>query len=131
MVSLGIVLLTGVACGGSSDTDDPDREAIIAFTQQALEIERKRSELMAYFASLRDTYGRYARASRISRSFLPGVPARFNDDKPLEGMSSLWEKLLVLDSPQPLLAVKDSLIAIYETEIQQFEQARRDRPENE
>ena len=77
-------------------TPDPERDTIITFTRQALAIEAKRNELMAYFAA------NSPQEILIRWYFLSGVPASgaYAIGKDLEGMSSLQASLLLLDSPQ-------------------------------
>jgi hypothetical protein len=45
-----------------ASTPDVEREAILSFTLQALEIEAKRNDLIAYFAGLRKSVGIYGQA---------------------------------------------------------------------
>ena len=115
--SLAILLS---ACSPSS-WSDLEREEIISFTQQALEIEAKRSELMAYFAGLQDKYGQEGAAWIMWRFLFAGVPiTALLKDAPsdLEEMVSLQNKLLLLECPQSLQPIKDTLVYIYNSEVQ-------------
>ena len=102
-----------------------DRNEIIAFTREALEIEAKRNSLMEYFVSLRESAGSLGTIHLVNRWILPGVSEQasrsFADSSmatpPLEGMLSLRNRLLLLDVPQELEPVKDSLAAAYASEI--------------
>ena len=121
-VALALLL---AACGPTAPTPtpiptvDPEREAILAFTREALEIEAQRSELVAWFATIEPTTLRF-----FVRLFLPGVPEGYYHDrgwgpaKDLEGMSALYRRILLLDSPQSMQAIKDSLNHIYDSEIE-------------
>lgn len=127
-----ILALVTVACGAPAPAPtptltptptakaDPEREAIINFTRQALAIEAGRDELMSYFASVTPGGGR---KWLMSRFYLKGVTAgKWSPDpgRDLEGMASLQTKLLLLDGPQSLQAIKDSLSYIYASEIELF-----------
>ena len=123
-----VLVLALTVCGQASDsprtpTANPDleRKAIIDFTRQALEIEAKRNELIAYFAGLQDKVGIHGQAFAIERYFSRGVPTTLRDASPpgIEGISSLINRLRLLDSPQSLLSIKDALVHIYDSEIQQ------------
>lgn len=117
-----LLLLTGLLfLLGSftiSCTSDLEQQEIISFTQQALEIEAKRSELMEYFAK------QHVGPLR-ERFFLEGIPTNaeypewMNAPKSgLEGMVSLRKRLLFLDCPQSLQSIKQSLLEIYQLEIE-------------
>ena len=99
-------------------TPDPERQAIISFTRQALEIEGIRDELMAYFGGLGTGYN-FRR--QLELYFSQGVPAKYAPPDGIEGMSSLRNRLLLLDSPQATQAIKDGLLQIYSTELQQVQ----------
>ena len=125
---IGILLLvTGSACTDGADTPaepTPDIEAtqaIMSFTQQALEIEAERSELMAYFASLRDRVGIHGQAFAIEKYLVQGVPPTLVSAPPsgLKGMTFLRNRLLLLVSPEPMQSIKDTLVHIYNSEIEQ------------
>lgn len=107
----------------ATPTPDLERQAIISFTRQALEIEGKRNELMAYFAG--SDRLEWVGVSTIQWSFLSGVLAdSYSAGRPaknLEGMYSLRMNLLLLSPPEPLQAVKDLLVHVYDTEVQQAE----------
>jgi len=96
-----------------------EREAIISFTVQALEIEKKRTDLIAYFAGLRNSVGIHGQARAIERFFSTGVPATLRDAPPsgFEGMTTLRNRLLLLDTPQSIGPIKDALLFIYTSEI--------------
>ena len=114
----GLLFLLGNFTVGC--TSNLEQEEIISFTQQALEIEAKRSELMIFFAGLQDKYGPSGAAWIMTR-ILFGVPAtRLVKDAPsdLEGMVSLQNKLLLLECPQSIQHIKDSLVYIYNSEVQ-------------
>jgi len=100
---------------------DPEREAIITFTRQALAIEAERAELMKFYAYA--NLGMY-RDWVMRATFLKGVSATqytwAPTDHDLAGMSALLSRLLLLDCPQSMQPIKDSLNHIYESEIQQF-----------
>ena len=141
-VSIAVLLLMAIACTPSSvpsartslpatilapipqptpaSTPDLERDAIISFTLQALEIEVKRKDLIEYFADLRDRVGTYGQALAIERFFSTGVPATLRDAPPsgFEGMTTLRNRLLLLDSPQSIRAIKDALLDVYDSEIQ-------------
>lgn len=108
-----------------SDTPKPDsqREEIISFTRQALEIEAKRNELMQYLAGLRDVIGLQNQRALIERRFVNGVPPGAHGVPPsgFEGMASLVNKLLMLDCPQSMQPVKNTLLHIYHAEIGQVQ----------
>ncbi len=109
----GLLFLLGnftISC-----TSDLEQQEIISFTRQALEIEGKQSELMEYFA--RQHVG--------SRFFLEGMPtdAEYPEwmnapESGLEGIVSLRKRLLFLDCPQSLQSIKQSLLEIYQLEIE-------------
>ena len=103
----------------ANTTPDMEREAIISFTVQALEIEKKRTDLIAYFAGLRNSVGIHGQALAIERFFSTGVPATLRDAPPsgLEGMTTLRNRLLLLDTPQSIGPIKDDLLFIYTSEI--------------
>ena len=123
LMSVVLVALLLSACVAPATTPtpkaDPEREAIITFTRQALEIESKRKQLMDYYRQpLIPQVGRQAVNWLISRTFLNGAPPNSYLDLPptgLEGMFSLQSKLLLLDYPQSLQVIKDSLNSIYES----------------
>lgn len=105
---------------------DTEREEIVSFTRQALEIEAKRNELMEFFASFRPPhYGYGFSLWLIDKGFLGGVPAKTytfysGDEVPpssIEGMSSLRNRLLLLGCPQSTQSIKDALDQIYDSEI--------------
>ncbi len=103
---------------------DSERDEIIAFTQQALEIEAKRSELVDYFASYQTIISQME--WQVEMFFLDGVPQGFDKSRNLpktdiEGMTSLRKRLLFLDCPQSMQVVKDVLIDIYSSEIELVE----------
>ena len=101
-------------------TPDLERESIISFTLQALEIEAKRNDLTAYLAGLANSVGGYGQALAIERFFSRGVPSALRD-APLsgyEGMASLRNKLLLLDSPRSVQVIKEELLHVYNSEIQ-------------
>lgn len=142
LVSSAVLLLMAVACTPSSvptngaalpattlaptllptpaSTPDLERDAIISFTLQALEIEAKRKELAAYFAGLRDSVGIHGQSLAIERFFSTGVPATLRDAAPsgFEGMTTLRNRLLFVDSPQSMQIIKEALLNVYDSEIQ-------------
>lgn len=115
-----IVLVPLSGCGANSE-----REAIITFTRQALEIEGKRNELMTYLSSLyppllpENLYG--GQRNLINTFFLKGISANstFVNAPPsgIDGMTSLTQKVLLLDCPQSIQSIKDSLVYIYTSEV--------------
>lgn len=141
-VSFTVFLLLVVACTPSSMTDDdayppvstlvpalqstpaaiPDLEpnAIISFTLQTLEIEAKRKDLIAYIDSLSTKVGTYGKALAIERYFSGGVPSALRDAPPsgFEGMTTLRNRLISLHSPQSMRIIKESLLDVYNSEIQ-------------
>ncbi|MBT9162147.1 MAG: hypothetical protein DDT27_00691 [Dehalococcoidia bacterium] len=112
-----------------SDTPNPDseREEIISFTRQALEIEAKRSEFMRYLAGLRGIIGLHGQRGVVEMRFSSGVPPEWACEvrgvppSGFEGMASLLNRLLMLDCPQSMQPVKDTLIYIYHSEIGQVQ----------
>ena len=102
-----------------NSTPDMEREATISFTVQALEIEKKRTDLIAYFAGLRNSVGIHGQALAIERFFSTGVPATLRDAPPsgFEGMTTLRNRLLLLDTTQSIGPIKDALLFIYTSEI--------------
>ena len=126
-----LLLLTGLLfLLGSftiSCTSDLEQQEIISFTQQVLEIEAKRSDLTAFFAGGSDLTAFLASEQRAvikwltELYFFGGVPttALLKDAPPsdLEGMVSLQNKLLLLECPQSIQHIKDSLVYIYNSEI--------------
>ena len=117
-----LLLLTGLLfLLGSftiSCTSDLEQQEIISFTRQALEIEGNQSELMEYFA-------RQHVGPLREHFFLEGMPADAGYPKwmnapesGLEGMVSLRKRLLFLDCPQSLQSIKQSLLEIYQLEIE-------------
>ncbi|MCH7616168.1 MAG: hypothetical protein IH978_10615, partial [Nitrospinae bacterium] len=103
-----------------NSTPDIEREAIVSFTLQALEIETKRNDLIEYFAGLRDSVGIHGQALAIERFFSVGVPATLKNAPPsgIDGMTTLSNTFLLLDSPPSLQSIKDALIRVYQSEIQ-------------
>lgn len=118
---------------------DTEREEIVSFTRQALEIEAKLSELMGYIVN---NFNPMNYDTAVDRWFLRGVASNaprgmymtpyqlslYNhhayDATPgaqgdLEGILSLKNRLSLLDCPQSLHSVKDSLSQIYSAEIEQ------------
>ncbi len=136
LLSLTILL---PACNRSSEKEDAvittepaletevtslEQEEIITFTQQVLEIEAKRSELIDYFASYQTIISQMEWL--VGMFFLDGVPQGFDASKNLpktdiEGMTSLRKSLLFLDCPHSLQSVKDIFIHIYSSEIELVE----------
>lgn len=119
-------VLSLVACGGvfggptPTPTVDPEREAMLAFTRQALQIEAERAELMQYFASQRGTGAPAVIYSWMGRAFAVGVPVgEYNPGPPheLAGMEALYQRLLLLDCPQSVQTIKDALSHIYDSEL--------------
>lgn len=122
---LAVLLVVLAAC---SQKADPEREAIINFTREALQIEAERAELMRYFADLRIAGGHVGVDFLMQRTFLEGVTAsKYGGvlDVPmphdLAGMTALLNRLLLLDSPQSMQPIKDLLTHIYESEIKEFQ----------
>ena len=114
----GLLFLLGNSVAGC--TVDTEREEIITFTQQALEIEAKRSQLNTFFGSLWE--GSSHQVWPTSVYYLPGVPQGFDkrNNTPrtdLEGMVSLRNRLLLLGCPQSTQSIKDALDQIYNSEI--------------
>lgn len=129
ILSLIIILfVTGCTTSEKSNpVTESEREEIITFTIEVLEIEAKRSELIEYFASFGPAeYGYALRLWLIDRYFLVGVPAksatlRTGDKVPpssIEGMSSLRKRLLLVSCPQSTQSIKDALNQIYNSEIE-------------
>jgi hypothetical protein len=126
-VSLLLLLITLFLLGGCSlSKADTEQEAIVTFTQQALQIEAKRVELINWLGG--HSIGLTPSQEWImEKYYLNGVsPNTPNPPTPippsgLEGMSSLTNKLLLLDCPQSIQSIKDSLISIYNSEIHQFQ----------
>lgn len=107
--------------GPPAPTASTERDAILAFTREALAIEAGRDELMKYFVTARTQLGIFAQRAIIERSFNLGVrPNAYKYVPPagLEGMASLQSKLVLLASPRPLQPVKDALVSVYSSEIQ-------------
>ena len=104
-----------------ASTPDLEREAILSFNLQALEIEAKRNELIAYFASLSYSVGIHGQALAIERFFPTGVPPTLRGAPPsgIEGMATLRNTLLLLDCPQSIQPIKDALLHVYDSEVQQ------------
>ena len=77
--------------------------------------------MIAYFAGLRDSVGIHGQALAIERFFSKGVPATLTDAPAsgFDGMTTLRNRLLLLDSPQSIEAIRDALLRIYDSEIQQ------------
>lgn len=104
-----------------------EREEIITFTREALEIEAARNAFMEYFTNSRAIIGGLAARYLMHRYFLSGISEQRTQIKPLEGttitptpfegMLSLHDRLLLLDAPQALEAVKDGLVQAYVGEI--------------
>jgi len=122
------ILLIGVTplygCGPSKP--DAEREAIITFTQQAFQIEAKRGELINWLGGQSLGLNPYQRWL-VGKYYLTGVAPNAPDSSApipssgLEGMSSLVNKLSLLDCPQSVQSIKDSLTSIYNSEIRQFQ----------
>lgn len=116
------ILIIGLLLFSACGTLNSERQEIISFTRQALEIEGKRNELMAYFASLLDKYGPFGAAWAMELFLLGGVPTTaFPKDPPpsdLEGMASFRNKILLLDCPQSMQSIKDALDHIYNSEVE-------------
>ncbi len=110
LLSLAILL---PACGL-----DSEREEIITFTSQALEIEAKRNELNSYIglrAGRQSGFGLPALEGFVKQYFLNGYS---QDDVELEGMTSLRKRLLFLDYSQSIQVIKDTLNDIYSSEVE-------------
>jgi hypothetical protein len=91
---------------------DSDRDEIIEFTRAALTIEARRNALIAQL----DRWTHFD----VNRYFVNGIPAPIaegNGFQPLEGTLTLRNRLLLVDSPQSLEPIKDSLVHVYNTEI--------------
>ncbi len=103
---------------------DLEREEIISFTRDMLEIEAKRNELNAYW-ELRVPRSKYGPAQRsfMGAHYLDGVS---QDDfekyaLPLvevEGMKSLRNRVLFLDYPQSMQPIKDAFNYVYSSEVE-------------
>lgn len=127
LLTIIILLLTGCTTSEKSNpVTESERQKIITFTRQALEIEAKRSELIAFFASFRPPEHDYnLRLWLIDKYFLGGVPAKSLNrtgitvpSSTIEGMSSLRKRLLLLSCPQSTQSIKDALNQIYNSEIE-------------
>lgn len=126
-----IVLLT-VACIPAmtvvtpTPASDPEREAILSFTRQALQIEADRAELMKYFAGLQGRMSAESVRVFVGQTFLTGVPVGTYQPEPpheLEGMAQLYSRLLSLDSPPATMNIKDAFLNIYKSEIRLFQES--------
>jgi len=116
LVLLLIVLVPLTGCGTNTE-----REAIITFTRQALQIETKRVELINWLggqSSGLTPYQHWLMGKYYLNGVAPNAPI---PPSGLEGMSSLTNKLLLLDCPQSMQSIKDSLVSIYNSEIRQFQ----------
>jgi len=122
LVLLLIVLVPLTGCGSSKvDTEvDTEREAIIAFTGEALQIEAQRAELMEYFVDVDTRYGRLVQNFVMAEAFSGGVLPPYE----LSGFNTLHPLVMALDSPQPMQIIKESLIYIYKTEWEEFEKGK-------
>lgn len=112
----GLLFLLGSSVAGC--TVDTEREEIITFTQQALAIEAKRNDLMAFIAGHERNVIKWV----ASRFFFPGAPQGIikipsGPAFELEGMLSLRETALLLDCSQSMQVIKDALVYIYNSEI--------------
>ena len=109
---LGSTVTILLACGVVSEVrPNSNRDEIIDFTRKALVIEAERNSLMAYMA----------RVGTVRMYFFRGITAeRANNSKTVssEGMRLLQKRLLLLDAPQSLHSVKESLVHAYTTEIE-------------
>jgi len=98
-----------------------EREQIILFTREALEIEAKRNAFMDYLTGLRKRFGREGSQFHVKSYYLSGISERRAQKLSLpttyEGMLSLHSRLLLLDVPQVLDPIKDSLVNAYSNEI--------------
>lgn len=116
ILSLIIILfITGCATSEKfNPVTESEQQKIITFTQQALEVEDKRNELMRYFGN-----SLYQTKILIDSYFLEGVPTTAVNApaSELEGMVTLRKQLLFLECPQSLQAIKQSLLEIYQVEI--------------
>lgn len=125
------LIIGAVGCGGDETmptpmpTPDLEREAIISFTQQALEIEAKRNEMMEFFASLGESSGWNIELDFVGRYFIEGISedlaaqyTQYVIPPGFEGMQALYRKLLLLDCPHAIRSVRDILVHIYNSEIQ-------------
>ena len=111
-----IVLVPMTGCGTNTE-----REAIITFTRQALEIEGKRNELMNYFVTAKTELGAFAQRLIVNRCFSLGVKPDTYNYVPLSGFAGMYElqgNLSLLTCPQSLQPIKDTLLYIYNSEIQ-------------
>ncbi len=117
------ILIIGLLLFSACGTLNSERQEIITFTRQALEIEDERNELMAYFASFPlERYGT-VQGWLVRRFLLEGVPtnlpATYNAPRSgLEGMASLRQRILLLDCPQSMQPIKDALVYIYNSEVE-------------
>ena len=99
-----------------------ERDEMVAFTRQALAIEAERNALMGYFAGLEQRFGPLGSRQQVNRWILPGISERqaeiWKVPDTFDGLYFLQTHLLLLDAPQSLEPVKDSLAQVYASEIQ-------------
>ena len=99
-----------------------EREEIIEFTRAAQAIEAERNDGMEFYASLMERVGPIGARPIMNRTMLDGTTleeaGRYGAPGRFEGMYFLHRRLLLLDVPQVLEPVKDSLVQAYTSEIQ-------------
>ena len=101
-------------------TANSEKQAIITFTQQVLEIENKRAELLNWYEKI-DVTGNLL-TFIVGETFLTGVKpdTYYKEVTPptgIEGMTTLKQQITLLICPQSVQSIKDSLVSIYDSEI--------------
>ena len=101
----------------------PEQMAILNFSTKVYEIEAKRNALVSIYTPLRQTLGIPGMTWIMNNTYLDGVTPdnKYNlagiPSAGLEGMTSLRNRLYLLDCPQVMQIIKDSLVHIYDSEI--------------
>lgn len=118
IISILLVLLLIPGCSNNK------QQEIINFTKEAYVIELKGEILNLYsglYLSFRPyspvAFDYYLNGMKLS-DYLKIEPKATED---LDGMYSLKNKMALLDCPQSMQSIKDSLINIYESEIRQYQ----------
>lgn len=126
ILSVIIILLVTGCTTSENPVTKSERQEIISFTQDMLDIEARRSDLMVSLAGHSDLTAFLASQQRVvikwlaELYFLDGVSQDrlvgwIRDER--RGMLSLRTRLLLLDCPQDMQVIKDSLVYIYNSEI--------------
>ena len=98
-----------------------NREEIVEFTRGALAIEADRNAGIEFYALLLKKYGSIGATSYMNKAFVEGFlehHLKRGAPEQFKGMHMLQRRLLLLDVPQVLEPIKDSLVQAYEREIQ-------------